>query len=143
MAKIYSEDAYSLGLLYVYTYSNGMQKMAKLDDLNAFHNKIEQNLEDMESDVLCMYSTMRYDDGDSIYFSSSDKDGNVFYILKPGFDKDRAITMYIGCLPTKVLVASQRDNALASLGLIKMEDKIVIAGKEPKTKIEEKVIIKK
>jgi hypothetical protein len=130
MARVYSEDAYCLGLLYVYTYSNGIQKMAKLDDLNEFHNKIEQNLEDMKYDALCMYSTMNNDGNEAIYFSSKDKEGNVFYILKPGFDKNKAMSMYVGCLPTKVLVASQMDNALASLGLTKTEDKIVINKKE-------------
>ena len=33
MARMYSEDAYCLGLLYVYQYSNMVQKMVLLDDL--------------------------------------------------------------------------------------------------------------
>jgi hypothetical protein len=132
MARVYSEDAYCLGLLYVYTYSNGMQKMAKLDDLNEFHNTIEQNLKDMQSDALCMYSTMIYDDNEQLYFSSSDKDGNVYYILKPGFDKEKAMSIFIGCLPIKVLAASQMNNALECLGLEKKKDKNIITVKEKK-----------
>jgi hypothetical protein len=138
MSRVYSEDAYCLGLLYVYTYSNEKQKMAKLDDLKEFHNKIEQNLEDMENedlyDSLCMYSTMIYNNNESIYFSSSDKEGNIFYILKPNFDKDRAMLMYFGWLPPRVLFASQMNNALASLGLAKKEDKMAMNEKEQKTK---------
>jgi hypothetical protein len=89
-----------------------------------------------------MYLGMVYDDSESIYFSSCDKEGNVFFILKPGFDKDRAMSMYVGCLPTEVLVASQRNNALASLGLVKIEDKIVIIEKKPKTEEERKLVKK-
>ena len=42
---MFNEDTYSLGLLYLYKYSNKEQKMALLDDLKKFHQAIENILE--------------------------------------------------------------------------------------------------
>lgn len=124
MARLSIEDAYSLGLLYVYLYSNKIQKMVLLDDLKKFHNCIENNLDKMkgnESFINCFDHT-----NDSIYFTSSDENGNTYYILKPEFDLEKARTLYIGCMPTDFIVASQMNNALSCLGLIKIEDKIFL-----------------
>lgn len=40
----------------------------------------------MKSDSLNFYSTLRYDDEVSIYYSSKGKNDDVYYILKPDFD---------------------------------------------------------
>lgn len=120
MAKIFSEDAYCLGLLYSYIYSG--KKMVLLDDLNSFHETIEKNLEN--TDAMDMYSTVWHDDEPCIYYSSNGKNGEVYYVLYPDFDLEKAKSKYIGCLSTKVLVASQEDNALECLGLQKNEGNI-------------------
>lgn len=125
MARVYSEDAYSLGLLYVYQYSNKKQQMVLLDDLKTFHQAIESNLEKMVSKENNMYATVWYDNDESIYFTSSNKDGEIYYILKPRFDLERAKSMYIGCLSNDTLIASQMNNALSCLGLIKINGRII------------------
>lgn len=40
---MYDEDAYSLGLLYLYKYSNKKQKLALLDDFQTIENALEKN----------------------------------------------------------------------------------------------------
>lgn len=120
MAKMFCEDAYCLGLLYAYIYSG--KKMVLMDDLKKFHDTIEKNLE--ESDVMDIYATAWYDNDPSIYYSSEVKNGEVYYVLYSDFDLDRAKSKYIGCISTKVLVASQEENALNCLGLKKVDGNI-------------------
>lgn len=123
MARMYSEDAYCLGLLYVYQYSNTVQKMVLLDDLKNFHNCIESNLEEKGNKD---YFNFWNDNDEQIYFASSNKNGEIYYILDPMFDYGRAKSLYIGILPVDVLIASQEENALNTLGLEKVNGVIRI-----------------
>jgi len=123
MARMYSEDAYCLGLLYVYQYSNTVQKMVLLDDLKNFHNCIESNLEEKGNKD---YFNLWNDNDEQIYFASSNKNGEIYYILDPMFDYGRAKSLYIGILPVDVLIASQEENALNTLGLEKVNGVIRI-----------------
>ncbi len=123
MARMYSEDAYCLGLLYVYQYSNTVQKMVLLDDLKNFHNCIESNLEEKGNKD---YFNLWNDNDEQIYFASSNKNGEIYYILDPMFDYSRAQSLYIGILPVDVLIASQEENALNTLGLEKVNGVIRI-----------------
>lgn len=111
MAKVFSEDVYCLGLLYSYLYAG--KKMVLKDDLDAFYNTIEDNLEN--TDAVNLY--VLYDDEPSIYYSSEGKNNEVYYVLYPELDMNKAKSKYIGCLPTQILVATQKDNALDCLGL--------------------------
>lgn len=113
MAKIFSEDAYCLGLLYSYLFAS--KKMVLKDDLDLFYDTIEKNLEN--TDAMDLYATIWHDDEPCIYYPSEGKNGEVYYVLYPDFDIERAKTKYIGCLSTKVLVATQKENALNCLGL--------------------------
>lgn len=113
MAKIFSEDAYCLGLLYSYLFAS--KKMVLKDDLDLFYDTIEKNLEN--TDAMDLYATIWHDDEPCIYYSSEGKNGEVYYVLYPDFDIERAKTKYIGCLSAKVLVATQKENALNCLGL--------------------------
>ena len=113
MAKIFIEDAYCLGLLYSYLYAG--KKMVLKDDLAAFYNTIEKNLEN--TDAMDLYATIWNDDEPSIYYPSEGKNGEVYYVLYPEFDINRAKSKYIGCLSVQVLLATQKDNALDCLGL--------------------------
>lgn len=113
MAKIFSEDAYCLGLLYSYIFAG--KKMVLKDDLDAFYNAIEKNLEN--TDAMDLYSTVWYDNEPCIYYPSNGKNGEVYYVLYPNFDIDNAKSKYIGCLSVQVLVATQKENALDCLGL--------------------------
>lgn len=122
MTRLYSEDAYNLGLLYVYIYSNGIQKMVSLQDLDAFYKQIENNLEIMNSEN---YGIVYDNNDEKIYFTSSNEIGEIYYILKPTFDLEKAKSTYIGCVSTKYLVASQMNNALSCIGLIKVNGNII------------------
>lgn len=120
---MYSEDAYCLGLLYAHIYAN--KKMVLKDDLDKFHEIIESNLRSMNNDINDTYATGWYDNDPSIYFASEGKNGEIYYVLYPNFDLDRAKSKYIGCLSTDVLVASQKENALNSIDLKKENGRIV------------------
>ena len=113
MAKIFIEDAYCLGLLYSYLYAG--KKMVLKDDLDAFYNTIEKNLEN--TDAMDLYATIWNDDEPSICYPSEGKNGEVYYVLYPEFDINRAKSKYIGCLSVQVLLATQEDKALDCLGL--------------------------
>ena len=120
---MYSEDAYCLGLLYAHMYAG--KKMVLKDDLDNFHKIIEFNLRSMNKDASDTYSTVWYDNDPSIYFVSEGKNSEIYYVLYPDFDLNRAMTKYIGCLSTDVLVASQKENALNSIDLKKENGEIV------------------
>ncbi len=119
---MYSEDAYCLGLLYAHIYAN--KKMVLKDDLEKFHKIIEFNLRSMNKDTNDTYAAW-YDNDPSIYFVSEGKNGEIYYVLYPDFDLDRAKSKYMGCLSTDVLVASQKENALSSIDLKKENGRIV------------------
>ena len=120
---MYSEDAYCLGLLYAHMYAG--KKMVLKDDLDNFHKIIEFNLRSMNKDASDTYSTVWYDNDPSIYFVSEGKNSEIYYVLYPDFDLNRAMSKYIGCLSTDVLVASQKENALNSIDLKKENGEIV------------------
>lgn len=117
---MFNEDAYCLGLLYSYIYAG--KKMMLKSDLDSFYETIENNLKDTEA--MDMYGTVWYDNDPSIYYPSEGKNGEVYYVLYPNFDIERAKSKYIGCLSVQVLVASQANNALNCLGLQKIDGNI-------------------
>ncbi len=124
MARVFYEDIYNLGLLYAYMDSNGMQKMVLLDDLKKYYNTVEKNLDEMDSDVSenLIYASIWYDNDEPIYFISRNKEDEVYYILKPEFDLERAIGKYISCLPADVLKASLMENALECIEPVKKKE---------------------
>ena len=124
MARVFYKDIYNLGLLYAYMDSNGMQKMVLLDDLKKYYNAVEKNLDEMNSDVSenLIYASIWYDNDEPIYFISRNKEDEVYYILKPEFDLERAIEKYISCLPADVLKASLMENALECIEPVKKKE---------------------
>ena len=124
MARVFYKDIYNLGLLYAYMDSNGMQKMVLLDDLKKYYNAVEKNLDEMNSDVSenLIYASIWYDNDEPIYFISRNKEDEVYYILKPEFDLERAIGKYMSCLPADVLKASLMENALECIEPVKKKE---------------------
>ena len=124
MSRVYYEDIYNLGLLYAYIDSNGTQKMVLLDDLKKYYNIVEKNLDEMDSDVNInlIYASIWYDNDEPIYFISRNKEDEVYYILKPNFDLEKAIGKYISCLPADVLKASLMENALECIEPVKKKE---------------------
>ena len=104
--------------------SNGMQKKVLLDDLKKYYNTVEKNLDEMDSDVSenLIYASIWYDNDEPIYFISRNKEDEVYYILKPEFDLERAIGKYISCLPADVLKASLMENALECIVPVKKKE---------------------
>lgn len=124
MSRVYYEDIYNLGLLYAYIDSNGTQKMVSLNDLKKYYNIVEKNLDEMDSDVNInlIYASIWYENDEPIYFISRNKEDEVYYILKPGFDLERAIGKYMSCLPADVLKASLMENALECIEPVKKKE---------------------
>ena len=124
LAKVFYKDIYNLGLLYAYIDSNGMQKMVSLNDLKKYYNIVEKNLDEMDSDVNInlIYASIWYDNDEPIYFISRNKEDEVYYILKPDFDLERAIGKYMSCLPADVLKASLMENALECIEPVKKQE---------------------
>lgn len=145
MAKLYEEDAYSLGLLYAYLYSDRI--MVLRDDLIRFHELIEDDLKESSvSDMNIFLCNL----GEEIYFPVEGKNNDVYYMLKHDFDLKRAKSYYIGTLPIEILMASQKENVLNSIDLTKKDGHIVrkcisITKFENKEEIDEdkKILIKK
>lgn len=71
------------------------KSMALLADLKLFHGEIEKNLENMDSNECDMYRNVWYDEDEPIYFKSYNKDGELYYILKPNFNSAKALDKYI------------------------------------------------
>lgn len=132
--KMNKNDAFCLGLLYVYIHSYTKQKMVMLKDLIDFHEAIEKNLEEMGSEVVAKNNIQFYEE--SIFFSSYDKDGIEYYVLKSDFDVEKAKTSYISSLPIDYFIAAQKNNALSCLGLVKIDDKILVKSELIKEKTE-------
>lgn len=124
MARVFYKYIYNLGLIYAYMDSNGMQKMVLLDDLKKYYNTVEKNLDEMDSDVSenLIYASIWYDNDEPIYFISRNKEDEVYYILKPEFNLERAIGKYISCLPADVLKASLMENALECIEPVKKKE---------------------
>lgn len=122
MSRVYYEDIYNLGLLYAYIDSNGTQKMLLLDDLKRFHNTIEKNLEEMHSNINDIYAGICNSNDEPIYFVSSNKEGDVYYVLKPEFNLLMAKRKYIGCLSSEVMEASLMENALECIEPVKKQE---------------------
>ena len=98
MTKIFSEDAYCLGLLYSYIYA-GKETVSK-EKLEKFHQTIETNLENMNSNINDMYATLWRDNEPSIYYITTGNDGKTYYNLHSSFNINHARQKYIVGLST-------------------------------------------
>lgn len=96
--------------------------MVLKNDLDEYYKTVEKNLKN--TSAMDLYATVWHDDDPCIYYPCVGKNGEVYYVLYPNFDIDRAKSKYIGCLSTEVLVATQEENALNCLGLQLKDGKI-------------------
>ena len=53
MGRVFKEDIYILGLLNIYTASNGSLLTVSYEKLNKYYEVVEQNLEDRNSKANC------------------------------------------------------------------------------------------
>lgn len=120
MAKIFYEDAYCLGLLYSYIYAG--KKMVIKEDLDSFYTTIENNLKD--TDAKNIDSRFCSESNNRIYYLAEGKNREIYYVLYPDFDLERAKSLYMGCLSAQEIQASLEDNSLECLGLHVKDGKI-------------------
>ena len=119
-SKLYIQDTTTLALLYNYEATGGM--LLAVDKIKEFDHIIDDNLEEMNSNINMIYPL---DYSKLIYFISFDEKGNEYCILKPNFDEEEARIKYIYRTPYDIIKASKKANALDVLGLELKDNKIV------------------
>lgn len=113
MSKIiFKEDTITIALLYNFIATRDM--ILSSEKINEFDEIVDSNLEEMNSKANFIYPL---DYSKLIYFTSWDEVGNQYFILKPEFDLEKAMTDYIYNRPYDITIATQKENALDSLGL--------------------------
>lgn len=125
MGRVFREDAYVLGMLQVFSVSNGTQRIVLLDDLKKYYETIEKNLDDMGSNVTCKRALLSKIDEKKIYFATNDKEGRACYILNPDFEMDYVTLIRSGLIPFDVLLAATKSNSLDCLGIVSVDEKLV------------------
>lgn len=114
MSKIYSEDAYSIGLLLLNNATNGITTMARKNTLEQYYKCVNDNLTKMGVPDIHFYSI---NNEELIYNISCDEYGEVFLILRSDIELDKVQSRYLGILPLNFVIAAEKENALAILGL--------------------------
>ena len=84
--------------------------------------KQQKNLEEMHSNINDIYAGIWNSNDEPIYFVSSNKEGDVYYVLKPEFNLLMAKRKYIGCLSLEVIEASLMENALECIEPVKKQE---------------------
>lgn len=59
----------------------------------------------------------------NLYFTATNEDGDVYLVINPNVDMQSARNYHIGTLPIDIIVAAEKDNALATIGLKLIEGK--------------------
>ena len=116
MGRVFKEDIYILGLLNIYTASNGSLLTVSYEKLNKYYEVVEQNLEDRNSKANCS-KTVIFSEELNYYISSRGIDNELYFTLNSESTVLRTILLRKGLLPIDVLCASMQDNALECLGL--------------------------
>lgn len=120
--RTYFEDSASLALLYNYDATNGIGMMLSYNKIKKFDNIININLDSMNSQLSYIGSC---NPENLIYFYSKDEEQKEYLILRPDIDLEKARNYYIGSIPLDLLIASQKENALNSIGL-KLENRKIV-----------------
>lgn len=119
MKRVYEEDAYNLGLLYKYIYSNQKTRKVKLDNLISFYQTIEANLEEMHSKYSDLYATVLEEE--QIHKCEINSNAEKYLVLREGIDLEKSLNIYLTNLSPDTIAASKMENALKCLGLTKDE----------------------
>ena len=120
-----NENIYTLGLLYLYKYSNKTCSMIAKDDLDRFVLKIEEALNkyNQKTDKLTYIDQLIIET--PIYYVINDNQTTVYYVLKPGIDM-KLVERKLASLPAEYYQALQEDSTLEPLGLINYNNEIVL-----------------
>lgn len=125
MIRTNNENIYTLGLLYLYKYSNKTCSMIAKDDLDRFVFEIEEALNkyNQEKDKLTYIDQLIIET--PIYYVINDNQKTVYYVLKPGINM-KLVERKLASLPAEYYQALQEDNTLEPLGLINYNNQIVL-----------------
>ena len=88
--------------------------MISYDKVKKFDEIINQNLDEMNSSISLRLYTGEYSE---LYFYSKDETGKTYLVIDPHANIDDARSYHIGTLPLDVVIAAQKANALAAIGL--------------------------
>lgn len=120
--RIMFEDAVNLALIYINKATG--RNMISYDKASEFDRVINNNLDNMNSSV-----SFSYDNESKLYFPATDENGRTYLVIDPNVDIKTIKRCTIGSLPTDVLVASQKKNALNVIGL-KLVNGVIVKDQE-------------
>lgn len=125
MIKTNNENIYTLGLLYLYKYSNKTCNMILKDDLDRFVLKIEESLnkQAQEKDKSTYIDQLIIEN--PIYYVIMDNQKTVYYALKPNINME-LVERKLAVLPAEYYQTLQEDSTLESLGLTNYNNQIVL-----------------
>lgn len=112
--RTYLEDIISLALLYRKKYIG--TEMISYESILKYNKVIEDNLISMNSQC---FDYTKSSDYVSVYRLVTDENFKKHAIILSSINLNYAWSIYSGCLPKDVWVASQMDNALEVIGLKK------------------------
>lgn len=130
MEKITINEAYSLGVLYTYIYSEGRTTKVSIDSLDKYYNVVKSNINRIDC-----YAVKREHYG-RIYDIVKDENQIDYCVLKSDVDLTAANIEYVGSLPLHIFLASQMDNALEVLGFIRINGKLRVKEEVMKRKLD-------
>lgn len=125
MIKTNNENIYTLGLLYLYKYSNKTCNMILKDDLDRFVLKIEESLnkQAQEKDKSTYIDQLIIEN--PIYYVIMDNQKTVYYALKPNINME-LVERKLAVLPAEYYQTLQEDSILEPLGLTNYNNQIVL-----------------
>ena len=102
MALIFQHDA------------NSSVNMIAYETVERFDAVINKNLDDMDSEVK---PPIHSNDSSVYFYATRTRDRKVYYAIVPGADIEEARLYHLGPLPVDIIVAAEKANALATIGL--------------------------
>ena len=97
--------------------------MIAYDKVKQFDEIINQNLDEINSNISLRLYTGEYSE---LYFYSHDENGKTYLVIDPHADINDARSFHIGTLPLDVVIAAQKSNALAAIGLKLVNGKLYL-----------------
>ena len=93
---------------------NKLVTMISYEKVKNFDDIINKNLDDFN--IKISYPFLR-EETSKFYFYATDEDGKKYLVMNPEADIESARSYHIGTLPVDILVAAEKNNALAAIGL--------------------------
>lgn len=126
--RTYESDIIAMALLYRKQYVG--TDMLSYDKALEFDAIINENLDNMNSKLSI---GPKCDRTSELYRLLQDENGNVYAVINPNADLEKAWELHIGCLPIDIIIAAHQENALKTIGLRRM-DSWLVKQEQPKTK---------